>query len=269
MEHAGIEERLDRLLKIMTGLEPGVIAFSGGVDSRLLACLADKWNLDFALITVTGPHLTPKEVAFARVWHGYLGLESKIVHKDPLTVPEVSANGKDRCYHCKRFLFTTLLEWGRSQSKPNLLEGSQLSDSQLYRPGRQALDELGVHSPLVAAGLRKRDVRHILATLNVPYPEQPSRPCLLTRYAYGLRPDAGELARLAAVEDGLAALGLKEYRLRVLSKERYCLQIDAREKLFFRHREQAVRSVFGRGGINTYEVLFSSGVSGWYDQAQS
>ncbi len=260
-----VSTKLERLKGLMTLLQPGVIAFSGGVDSRLLAGLAETWNLDYVLVTVAGQHMSPQELLFARIMQGSLRLPSRVLAMDPLQVPGVAGNTRERCYHCKHHLFSGLLALSEESGRPRLLEGSQASDLRSYRPGRRAVEELGVHSPLQAVGMTKDEVRITLASQGMPYPDQPSRPCLLTRFAYGMRPESRLLARLGAAEDALAALGLRNFRLRVVAPGRYALQIHQSEQDHHQQCSGLIHTILDQTGFGSAETVFTDKVSGFYD----
>ncbi len=260
-----VSARLVRLKGLMTSLQPGVIAFSGGVDSRLLAGLAEAWGLDYVLVTVAGQHMSPRELLFARIMQGSLRLPSRILAMDPLKVPEVAGNTRERCYHCKHHLFSGLLALSEASGRPRLLEGSQASDLTSYRPGRRAVEELGVHSPLQAVGMTKDEVRSILAAQGMPWPGQPSRPCLLTRFAYGVRPQSGLLLSLGEAEDALVALGLRDFRIRVLAPDSFVLQIQQSEQDSYRQCSGLAQAVLDQAGFGSAETVFTDRVSGFYD----
>lgn len=183
------------------------IAYSGGLDSRFLAHAARLAALDPLLFHVSGPHVPARETIQAEARAAASGLRLCKVACDPLELPEVRANGKERCYYCKRALFSRLCaEAGRAAAlAPGdgnfcLCDGTNLSDRQGYRPGLRALAELGVRSPLAEAGLDKPAIRELAALTGLEQPDQPSRPCLLTRLPYGVRPTAALLDRIDALE---------------------------------------------------------------------
>lgn len=162
------------------------VAFSGGLDSRFLAHAAKLGGLRPLLLHAEGPHIAAAETAFALEWAQENEFDYLLLAANPLEVPEVAANGRMRCYHCKHALFSRLL---REAAPLALCDGTQASDSKAYRPGVAALRELGVASPLADAGLTKPEIRALAASTGMSFPEQHARPCLLTRFAYGMSPD--------------------------------------------------------------------------------
>lgn len=220
------DPRLQRLAAMLHGL-PGrlFIAYSGGVDSRFLAHAANLAGYAPTLLHVSGPHIPARESALAGARAGRMGLPLHLLSVNPLELPEVRANSRERCYFCKRALFTRLLDKARElagEQALTLCDGSNRSDRQGYRPGLRALAELGIRSPLDEAGLEKADIRELSALNGMEAPEQPSRPCLLTRVAYGVSPTPELLARVdsaeQAVEEALQAprgAPLPDFRIRV------------------------------------------------------
>ena len=190
------------------------IAYSGGLDSRFLAFAASKLGYRVVLLHVAGPHMAPSESEGAVKDARDMGLTVTVITANPLGITELAAAGKNRCYVCKRHVFTELL---KHAAGGRLCDGTNASDLTVYRPGRKALTELGIHSPLAEAGIGKPDIRRIARTMGMPRPDQAARPCLLTRFPYGMMPDAETLSLIAEAEDWLEAQpearGLK-FRLR-------------------------------------------------------
>ena len=178
------------------------IAYSGGLDSRFLAFSAKRLGYKVRLFHVRGPHIAPSETEEAVAGARELGLEPEVIDLSPLSLPELASAGKLRCYVCKRGLFTELKR--RAGGEP-LCDGMNLTDLSVYRPGRKALIELGIRSPLAEAKIGKPDIRRIGRELGFPRPDQAARPCLLTRFPYGMLPDEKKLALVAMAEDFIAA----------------------------------------------------------------
>ena len=179
------------------------LAFSGGLDSRFLAFAAHRLGYSVMLLHVHGPHVSPQESAFARNWAALHTLPLTSLFVDPLEDERIVTNDKRRCYFCKKHLFEALL--CVSGTLP-LCDGTHASDTTGYRPGRMALRELGIHSPLETAGFKKDDIRRVGSEIGMDMPWQKARPCLLTRFPYGVRADAHLLHALAEAEEQLAAL---------------------------------------------------------------
>jgi uncharacterized protein len=218
------------LASLLARLSPIALAFSGGLDSRFLAhavrlAAADGSGAEVHLFHATGPHVPVAESADARAWAVANGFGFTVVPVDPLSLPEVRANAKDRCYHCKRLLFARLGEAASEHfpDRATLCDGSNASDLLLFRPGLKAIEELGVRSPLAEAALDKASIRAIAAATKLDNPEQSARPCMLTRFAYGLAPSYEALVAAAEAERSIAILlrslfppPIPDFRLRMV-----------------------------------------------------
>ena len=137
------------------------VAFSGGVDSAWLLHEARTWARRTAAYFVRTPLQPDFELEDARETAGRLGVELRVLEADILAVPEVAANPADRCYHCKRALFTRLTAAAAADGFPLVLDGCNASDDASDRPGMRALRELGVRSPLRECGVTKADIRRL------------------------------------------------------------------------------------------------------------
>ena len=198
------------LARVLGGLPRIAVAYSGGLDSRFLCHAALLCGCDVLAVHVLGPHIPPQESAGAAAWAQQRGLPLRTAHFDPLALPEVCNNSTLRCYGCKTGLVNLLrAELAAAEDGPGrvLCDGTNADDLQAYRPGLRALEEGRVRSPLAEAGLAKAAVREAARATGLDRPEQRARPCLLTRMAYGMQPDAATLARLAAAEEALAQAG--------------------------------------------------------------
>lgn len=173
------------------------IAFSGGLDSRFLAFAAHKLGFDVTLLHISGPHVSHEESRFAREWAASQALDFIDVQGNPLSQPQVAGNDRMRCYYCKKSTFAKLKKLAGARP---LYDGSHMSDFQGYRPGRVALAELNVRSPLALAGYSKSDIRHLAASLDMDLPDQAARPCLLTRFPYGAQATVPLLSALDEAE---------------------------------------------------------------------
>jgi uncharacterized protein len=190
-----------------------LVAFSGGVDSTLLLHAATKGLGKRVLaVTVTAPYVSEQEVTAARNLAVSLGVRHRIVE---IPFPEaLRMNPPDRCYICKKIIFSRLQEIARAEGINVVVEGTNASDLDEDRPGIKALKELGIFSPFVTAGLDKADIREISRALNLPTWDKPSLPCLLTRIPFGNRVDRELLARIEQAETFLAGMGFPGARVR-------------------------------------------------------
>ena len=207
-EHAP-EEMLHRLRE---GLRPilqgGVaLAFSGGVDSTLLlavcAELAYETGGRVAALTAHTPMHSAAELERARDLAQSYGVPIEVFSVNPLELEPVRRNAPDRCYHCKHVMFQRFRDYAETHGLHTLMEGSHADDEKAYRPGRRAIRELQVRSPLAELGFTKADVRAMSAALQLPTANAPAEPCLATRFDYGTKLTDTMLRRVQAGEDFL------------------------------------------------------------------
>lgn len=196
-----------------------VLAFSGGVDSSLLLhmmCEAAKSYKTTVYAVMIQSELSPvKDVEIARTVAGQAGACFDVLTIDELSQPGIYDNRTDRCYICKKYLFSNLIEFVARKSIQTILEGTNADDLHVYRPGIRAVRELGIKSPLADACLTKSEVRVLARKYGISVADRPSSPCLATRFPYGTHLTR---AGLKAVEDGEAyirELGFSNVRLRV------------------------------------------------------
>ena len=209
------QDRYERLKTRLAGLGSVLVAYSGGVDSTLLAVTATLILGERAVCVLARSDTYPdSEAAHARAVADELGLSVLEVETNELVDPAFRANGPDRCYHCKSELFSLLRTVADTRGMRHIADGSNVDDLGDHRPGRQAAAEFGVVSPLIDAGLRKSDIRILACELGLPNWDRPSMACLASRFPYGEPIDEDRLTLVARAEDGLRALGLLQFRVR-------------------------------------------------------
>lgn len=192
-----------------------LVAFSGGVDSTLLAVVANAELGENSLaVFARGDFEPPGEAELARELADALGLPFVEIEEHELEDAAIAANPTDRCYHCKRSLFTQLRELAEARGLAFVADGANLDDNADYRPGHRATAELGVVSPLADAGFTKADIRALARELELPNAEKPSMACLASRFPYGDELTAEGLVRVGAAEAALRALGFTQLRVR-------------------------------------------------------
>ena len=215
METQWLGNRLEQLRKILRELESMLVAFSGGVDSSFLLYLAHEVLGDRAqAITFVSPFLSRQELDRAARFCKERGIQHILVEIDPLAIEEIRANNPDRCYHCKKQVFSRGLAEAKKMSIPLLVEGTQLSDASDHRPGHRALAELGIRSPLSEASLSKKEVRILSEELGLSSWNLPPMACLASRIPYGTPLDLESLARVEAAERFLFEEGFLLVRVR-------------------------------------------------------
>ena len=191
------------------------LAFSGGTDSAYLLWAAVQAGAAVQPYFVRSAFQPRFELEDARRLCAQLGLSLRVLDCDVLAQPEIAANPPDRCYYCKRALFTRLLDAAREEGYPLVIDGTNASDVEDDRPGMRALRELGVRSPLREAGLRKCDVRRLSAQAGLFTADKPSYACLATRIPSGTAIEPAMLETVERAEGLLAGLGYRNFRVRL------------------------------------------------------
>lgn len=191
------------------------IAFSGGVDSSLVlktAVLSGK-NI-YAVMFNTKLHPC-REEAEAREIAGKIGIEITVMNIDEFSNPEILKNPINRCYICKKMLFTELLNFAKEKSCDVVLDGTNFDDYGQYRPGIKALNELGVRSPLAELKMTKAEVREAAKELGLEVHNKPSAPCMATRFPYDTNITIEALEKVEEAEEFIKSLGITQCRVRV------------------------------------------------------
>jgi len=210
------QEKLNALCSLLAELEGVAVAFSGGVDSALLLTVAHKVLGDRAVAFTLRSALAPaRELRDAQGFCAMYGIEHVIIDLEMVDLASFVDNPPDRCYLCKRIMFERIIAAAASRGLAAAAEGSNLDDDNDYRPGLKALTELGVLSPLKAAGLTKKDIRILSRELGLPTWDKPSCACLATRLPFGTPLTQEALQRIDAAEDYLIASGLRQVRVRL------------------------------------------------------
>ena len=210
-----IEEKYEKLKAYLHELGSVAIGFSGGVDSSFLATVARQELGDKVLaITVKSVFNPPAETEFARQFAKQLGIAHEILTVDVLKVACVAENPPDRCYYCKKAIFSLLQQEAAKKGIKTVADGSNLDDTGDYRPGMRALEELKIVSPLRYAELTKADIRELTHQLGVITWNKPSAACLASRIPYGEVLTEETLARVDAAEQFLTKYDCKQLRVR-------------------------------------------------------
>lgn len=208
-----LNSKYHKLIAQLGGLKSCAVAFSGGVDSCLLAYAAHEALGKRAIaITFQTPYIPSREIDDAVAFAAGTGMKQKIL-SFPLP-DEILRNPDDRCYRCKKKLFTALIEWAATLGFQHVLDGTNLDDDADYRPGRRALAELGVRSPLAEVAFTKDEIRTLSRQKGLPLWDKPAFACLLSRIPHHAEVNGGLLRRIEQAEDVLIRSGFKQVRVR-------------------------------------------------------
>ena len=211
-----VEEKFIKLREIFLSMEKVVVAYSGGVDSTLLLRVAKESLREGNVVAVTAlsPLYPDRELAGAKKMAQEMGVKHILIESNELEIEGFSKNPSNRCYFCKKELFEEMQNLARKEAISFVVEGSTLDDEKDHRPGRRAIQELGIRSPLQEARFTKEDVRELSRTLGLPTWDKPSFACLASRFPYGEEITPEGLRMVDEAENFLFSLGFKQVRVR-------------------------------------------------------
>jgi len=210
-----LKEKYELLKDIIKKKESAAIAFSGGVDSTFLLKAAKEVLGDNVIaVTATSSTYPKRELNEAIKYAKDVKAKHLIISSEELDIEGFAMNPKNRCYYCKKELFTKINNIALENGVKYVFDGSNLDDTGDYRPGMQAAKELNVISPLKEAGLTKNDIRELSKELGLPTWDKPSFACLSSRFPYGNKITLPKLTMVDKAEQFLLDLGITQVRVR-------------------------------------------------------
>ncbi|HZZ79182.1 MAG TPA: ATP-dependent sacrificial sulfur transferase LarE [Gemmataceae bacterium] len=211
-----LHAKRDRLLALLSEMGRVAIAFSGGIDSTIVAKAAQLALGERAVaVTADSPSVPRAEIEEAKNLAARIGIRHRIVATSEFANPDYLKNDGTRCYHCKSELYTQIEALLPSLDCKTICSGANLDDLGDYRPGLTAAAEHRVRHPLQEAGFKKADVRALALDWGLPTWDKPASPCLSSRIAPGVAATPERTARIEAAEALLKSLGYREFRVRL------------------------------------------------------
>jgi len=209
------QSKYEKLKDILREMERVLLAFSGGVDSTFLLKVAHDVLGENVLAVIASSETYPeKEKDEAVEFAKNLNVRYKVIQTKELENPEFAKNPPQRCYFCKKELFSKLRDIAEAEGIPYILDGSNYEDTDDFRPGMKAAEELCIRSPLKDAQLGKSEIRQLSKKSNLPTWNKPSLACLSSRFPYNTEIDSKSLKQVARAEECLRKLGFVQVRVR-------------------------------------------------------
>ncbi len=211
-----LQKKLEQLKTFLKDCGSVAVAFSGGVDSSFLLAVAGGVLGGRALAVTAAPVFMPeRELKEAEDFCRERGIRQVVIPAEELDLDGLRHNPPDRCYHCKREIFRKIRQAAEKNGIAVVAEGSNTDDIGDYRPGMRAVRELGVVSPLLAAGLTKAEIRELSREMSLPTWSKPAFACLASRFVYGEPITDEKLRMVDRAEQLMMSLGFRQFRVRI------------------------------------------------------
>lgn len=211
-----MDAKIEMLKNKMRERKKILVAFSGGVDSAVVAKLAyDALGKNALAITIDAETFPKSELEIAKIVAREIGIKHRIIKHSELSNPNIAKNPVDRCYHCRKDLAITLRRIAETEGIRTIADGVNFSDLNEHRPGIKAANEEGIWHPLIEMKLSKKNVRKMAEELNLTVYDKPSTACLSSRIPYGEKITISKLRNIEKAESFLRKLGFSQVRVRV------------------------------------------------------
>lgn len=225
-----IFQKYRTLEKIISSYPSALLAYSGGVDSSfLLFVMARILKERFLAVTAVSPTFPPFDLERAKRITKFFNVKHIIVPSKELENEDFCKNSPERCYYCKRELFSICKDIAKKHRIEVICDGSNFDDLNDYRPGRKAGEELGVRSPLIESRLKKEEIRILSQHFEIPYWDSPPSPCLASRFPYGISINEERLRKVLKAEEFLKTRGFKVVRARFQDDKTLRIEVDEEE----------------------------------------
>jgi uncharacterized protein len=212
---ANLKRKYDSLSDTMRSMRSAIVAYSGGVDSTLVAVVAHENLGDKAIIvTANSASLAPSEFSELLKIAGELKFNHRVIYTKEVESSEYKANTSQRCYFCKEELYTELKTLASKENIPWITNGTNVDDLGDFRPGIKAAKDFIIRSPLVEVGINKDEVRAIAKEINISNWDKPAQACLSSRVAYGIKITDSILNKISLAEEHVKSFGISQVRVR-------------------------------------------------------
>ena len=211
-----LKDKINALERLIQNLRPLMIAYSGGTDSTFLVKVARQVLGNEVVAAIVRSSLHPVgeyDAALSQI--ADMGVPCETIQADLMAIPELTQNPRDRCYHCKKVLFSMIVKLAGERGISQVAEGTNADDTSDYRPGMKALSQLGIRSPLREVHLTKGEIRELSRALGLSTWNKPAEACLASRFPYGERITLLKLTKVENAEAHLRRFGFREIRVRL------------------------------------------------------